>query len=261
MKDFFHLKRDQMRKQGNKTADASLTTPSRRISMVFRRILLAVTSISFILLSCDAEVEEKTQINNVEDLAAAIQKSMSETASIYAPFKQIKTLKELPFPLESTGQILIQLPEAVRFEFLEPFKSITIRTKDGIAKYEKHEEWTKLNSGESRMMDVFFTQLFNWFSGDFESSRNIFEPLLTTEDSYLLLNLISQPKRLRKYIDRIEIQINPYTYAFESICIYAANGDQSSMIFESVHLNIKMDRELFDISLVKPVSFQQVTPH
>ena len=136
-----------------------------------------------------------------EQLEAFV-KSASMIHSIETDFFQEKRLPILSSPLVSTGRFQFRAPDALRWEYVTPVKSVLKSFKGKTERYLQSDTGALEASGsDASFMDVVLQEISNWMTGRFD--QNPMFVLLPGEGNTIVLN----PKNdtMASMISKIEL--------------------------------------------------------
>jgi len=166
-----------------------------------------------------------------------VSKKMGELRSVAATFEQEKHLALFKEPLRSRGQVLFGAPDHLRWEFLEPFRSVLIVSGDQVAKFEqKGAAWRKLDQGrQAEVILVVMDNIRSWFRGKFDTPRvrgrePAFEVLVAEEPKRLI---IMRPRDLllSRTLREVELALSADGAHVERVTIREVSGDKTVMKF------------------------------
>ena len=174
-----------------------------------------------------------------------IQQESGKIQSIEARFTQSKHMKILSKPLVSKGRFCFQAPNAIRWEYESPVKSILLLSGSGVKRYTLGSAgWGEDAAGVLPSMQVILTEIGRWSKGRFTDSSFFSATLKKGKEPQIVLT--PKGKGLSSMISRIVIGLAPdKPGVLQSIQIYENEGDHTSFDFSDVQLNGKLPDSAF----------------
>ncbi|MHC4451109.1 MAG: outer membrane lipoprotein carrier protein LolA [Planctomycetota bacterium] len=176
-------------------------------------------------------------------LAAA----MKTVRSFRADFEQEKKLKVFKKPVRSSGVLLFERPDRMRWETRTPFRSLLVVNGAKVAKF----EWVdgkrralKLGRGADALL-VAMRRLRAWFTGEFDEKTFSVE---VKEKPAIQLILRPKEKALRARIERIEFFPAKDLKSMKRVVIVEAKGDVTTLRFENHKANQPAPKKTFSVT-------------
>ena len=176
-------------------------------------------------------------------LAAA----MKTVRSFRAEFEQEKKLKVFKKPVRSSGVLLFERPDRMRWETRTPFRSLLVVNGAKVAKF----EWVdgkrralKLGRGADALL-VAMRRLRAWFTGEFDEKTFSVE---VKEKPAIQLILRPKEKALRARIDRIEFFPAKDLKSMQRVVIVEAKGDVTTLRFKNHKANQPAPKKTFSVT-------------
>jgi len=161
-----------------------------------------------------------------------IEKRMSEVKAFVASFEQTKSLSLFKEPVKSSGFLVFERPDRLRWEITKPFRSILVVTGDRVAKFEwvgGERRAIKLGRGGDAILLV-MERIREWFQGRFDREGRTFA-VKVSETPTPLIVLEPTDKRLRKNLRAIELVPSKEGTAIDEVTIRESGGDSTRMVF------------------------------
>lgn len=174
-----------------------------------------------------------------------IQKESDKVKSLQARFTQSKHMKILSKPLVSKGRFYFQAPNAVRWEYVAPVKSVLLMTESGIRRYTLGSRGMVEDAGaQIQSMQVVLKEIGNWSKGRFTDGDFFAARLKGGKDPQIILT--PREKALAAIISRIVITPAPDKPGIlQSIKIFENEGDYTLFEFSEIQLNGKIPETVF----------------
>jgi len=162
--------------------------------------------------------------------------------SIKADFIQEKHLKILLRPIISTGTLIFQSPDSLRWEYRTPVPSILLMHNGKVKKYiQKNGHLVEDKGMRLDSMQVILTQVSNWLDGRF-SDNDMFNVSFPDDRTVLLT-----PKEqvLAGLIDKIELKLADKKGLLDGVTIFEGGDSYTTMTFKNRVLNQEIPAALF----------------
>lgn len=165
--------------------------------------------------------------------------------SIAAQFTQKKYLQILVKPLLSNGRFYFQTPDAVRWEYTSPLKSVLLMRQGNIKRYTMGESGFVLDSGGSiESMRLVLQEISNLSKGEFTKSEYFAATLKEGKEPQI--TLIPKEKELATIISRIVVTLAPEKRGFiQSLKIFENEHNYTIFEFTKVQTNVNISERLF----------------
>ena len=173
-----------------------------------------------------------------------IRAAAQETRTVNALFTQEKHLKILSKSLVSKGRLVFRAPDSIRWEYLEPIKSVMLMRPGGASMYLWSDGAWVADSGQSvEVRRVVLDEIGAWFAGRFDQS-GVFTPAL---DKGPPLKIILTPKRgLKDFVSRIELTGAHQAGVIQKVEIFEGEDSKTVIEFTDVELNQDLPPGIFE---------------
>jgi outer membrane lipoprotein-sorting protein len=172
----------------------------------------------------------------------SIQAAADGVKTVQADFTQEKHLPILKKPLLSTGRFAYQSPGNLRWEYLQPVRSILLMYRGETQRFlESEGRLVPDRSAGLQAMSVVMDEITAWLQGRFDDN-----PMFAAElaaDGKILLTPTAQG--MAKLIHRIELQLADRPGAIDTVTIYEDKAAFTRLIFRNLRLNSKLSDALF----------------
>ena len=162
--------------------------------------------------------------------------------SISAEFVQAKHLPILARPLISRGEFHFRKPDALRWEYQEPVRTLLLMHKGTLQRYRQSGDGLKAETGGSlQAMQFVMAEITDWFKGRFNRSR-MFAARLEPGPRIVL-----RPREaaFKKVIRKIVLQLADRPGVIESVTIYESPDSFTRLTFENIRLNTDIPEAFF----------------
>lgn len=187
---------------------------------------------------CPAQEQDKAAL-------ATLEKTAAQVRSIESDFVQTKHLQVFATELVSKGRMLLEKPDRLRWEYLEPSKQGFVVDGDQAMRWsELSPKPERFSIDQDMAARIVAEQLLAWASVDLERLRANFE-ITVEQDEPAVLSLKPRGKRLGQYLARIRVSFAPDGRAVRQVEIAEQDGDSTLLTFENVRLNEKLPEGAF----------------
>jgi len=162
--------------------------------------------------------------------------------SVRAEFTQKKHMKILAKPLVSKGVVLFKRPKSVRWEYLEPVKSILLMDKGRVRRFIESDNGLVEDTGAGvQIMQFVLQEITFWLGGKFDQSPNFSSTLMAGR------TIVLQPKEesFSKVIERIELKLSDIPGVMDRVTIFEDKDTYTEYTFDNTKLNTAIDDSLF----------------
>ncbi|MFH1138940.1 MAG: outer membrane lipoprotein carrier protein LolA [Pseudomonadota bacterium] len=174
---------------------------------------------------------------------ADIRAAAAKTRTVRAEFTQSKHLRILSRPLVSKGRLVFLAPDRIRWEYLEPIRSVMLARPDGSDMFLWTDGGWTADSGQAvEVRRIVLDEIGAWFAGRFEQS-GVFSAEL---DQGPPLKIILTPRAgLRDFVTRIELTSADALGAIKKVEIFEGPDSRTVIDFTRVELNPELVPEIF----------------
>jgi outer membrane lipoprotein-sorting protein len=171
-----------------------------------------------------------------------IRESAGKIQTIQADFVQEKHMKILVRPLTSSGSFMFRMPDALRWEYTAPIRSILLMYNGKTKRYIQGKNgMIQDDTAQLQSMQVVLGEITRWLNGHFDDNPQFSATLASGK------KIILSPKEtsLSQIIARIEIQLSDTPGIFNSVTIYEGEDSFTRLTFQKPTLNSGIDERLF----------------
>ena len=183
------------------------------------------------------------EIAPAQDLTS-LKEAFRNIRSVKAEFLQKRSLQILTKPLFSEGKLFFYTPDSVRWEYLNPLRSVMLQKGSTIQVYNFSEgKWKPeiTQAVEARRMVV--AEISQWFQGRFDESKafkHIYSPGPPARVTMV------PGEGINKFIQRIEIVLSVKPGAIDRVEIEEPGGSRTLIEFRNVEINSRFSSEVFE---------------
>ena len=224
--------------------------------IVERRLTNArrLTAAMALFLSAGLLVGAEPALTPVADPApilADLQRKMSTLTTVYLEFEQERHLALFAEPLKSSGVMIIDRPDLIRWETAEPYQSILLGNRKSVAQFEQTDgQWKKLKLGFPQMLKRVMEQMSLMHQGKLDALTADFTLSVAT-GSVAVVTMVPKDKDVRSMLASLEIKMEPDFSATREVVMNEPNGDKTRILFRREKRGVKLPAGTFD--QLKPV--------
>jgi len=174
----------------------------------------------------------------------SLKEAFRNIRSVKADFLQKRFLQILTKPLLSEGKLFFYTPDSVRWEYLNPLRSVMLQKGSTIQVYNFSEgKWKPeiTQAVEARRMVV--AEISQCFQGRFDESKafkHIYSPGPPARVTMV------PGEGINKFIQRIEIVLSARPGAIDRVEIEEPGGSRTLIEFRNVEINSSFSSEVFE---------------
>lgn len=179
---------------------------------------------------------------------AEVERKMSAVRSFVADFEQKKKLSVFKGTAVSSGFILFQRPDHLRWEIRKPFRSILIVSGNGVAKFEfvgGKRRALKLGRARDALL-LAMERIRSWFKGDFDREGKHYKVAVSRRPTPLIV-LTPLDARLKKTLKAIEFTPTRDLAGMRQVTIRERGGDHTVLVFSRRTDNVKAPAAAFSL--------------
>jgi len=196
-----------------------------------------IMAVLAVLLGCGMLVGWAESWEQIRQVSAGVN-------NVQADFVQHKHLKILSRPLVSKGRFYFRSPDALRWEYLTPVRSVLLLSRGDVKRYILQKN-RLIEDSHSRVqvMRVILPEIAAWSRGHFDSSPTFSAALKTGSKSRIILT--PKDKNLGTMIQAVEITLSEKPGGIEVVRIIESDEAYTVIEFQKVQTNQRMDDILF----------------
>jgi outer membrane lipoprotein-sorting protein len=164
--------------------------------------------------------------------------------SVKADFLQKRTLQILTKPLVSEGKLYFNTPDSVRWEYLNPLRSVMLQKGSTIQVYNFSEgKWKPEITQAVEARRMVLAEISQWFQGRFDESK-AFKHTYSPGPPARVTMVAGEG--INKFIQRIEIVLSARPGVIDRVEIEEPGGSRTSIEFRNVEINSRFPSEVFE---------------
>lgn len=199
----------------------------------------------------------ETELNALLD---ELDETFGALSTVRTRFVQEKHLAIFRDVVTAKGVLYFEKPDRVRFEIVEPFRSVLIADGKSVAQFEFiGGAWEKLRSGGRDGILTVTGQIASWLQGQFRQNGDIYAISARQGDR---TSIVLKPKDqgLAEYIRRINIALDKSHSRIERLEIHEPSGDYTAIVFSENSHNVELPPGLFRTSGQAPAQVEDIAP-
>lgn len=162
--------------------------------------------------------------------------------AVQADFVQEKHLPILAKPLVSTGRLYYRRPDALRWEYTAPVKSVLLMQGGEARRFVQSDQGLVEDAGvRMQAMQFVMPEISGWLSGRFQDNP-LFEASLSGTNRILL---VPKDEGMARFIQRIELVMAKTPGVIEEVLIFESADSFTRMVFSNTRVNPNLDDRLF----------------
>jgi outer membrane lipoprotein carrier protein len=197
------------------------------------RILIILS----VLLGCGMLVGWSDSWEQIRQVSAGV-------TTIQAGFVQRKHLKILSRPLVSEGRFYFRSPDALRWEYLSPVRSVLLLSGGDVKRYiSQNNRLVEDRHGSAQVMKFILPEIAAWSRGRFDSSPAFYAVLHPGSRTRIVLT--PKDRNLGAMIQTVEITLSSKPGEIEAVRIIESDEAYTDIEFKNIRTNSRIDDVLF----------------
>jgi outer membrane lipoprotein-sorting protein len=172
----------------------------------------------------------------------SIRAAASGIERISAEFVQEKHLAILAKPLVSEGRFFYRRPDALRWEYRSPVKSVLLMHDGGTRRFVESDGRLVEDAGvRLQAMQVVMPEISGWLGGRFQDN-SLFDASLSGIHKILL---VPKDPGMARFIQRVELLMSDRPGVIDQVLIVESVDAFTRMVFTNTQVNPVLDDRLF----------------
>jgi len=190
-----------------------------------------------VLLGCGMLIGWADSWEQIRQVSAGV-------STVQAGFIQRKHLKILSRPLVSEGRFYFRSPDALRWEYLSPVRSVLLLSRGDVKRYiQQNNRLIEDRHGSAQVMKFILPEIAAWSRGRFDSSPTFSAVLKPGGKSRIILT--PKDKSLGAMIQAVEITLSEKPGGIEFVRIIENDEAYTEIEFKNIRTNSRIDDVLF----------------
>jgi len=182
------------------------------------------------------------------EILLGMSRKVALNRSIRAKFVQEHRLVMFDDVLQSEGMLYYQQPGRIRWEFIAPYRSLTILLENGAV--EKFDvvagRPVRVETGSQKVLAEVLTQIMNWQRGNLLSAAEGFRLVLYPGSGYKLV-MIPEAKGMANIFSRLEFEIAKESFLVNSVCLWENENDYTLIRFSDQQVDGELAADVFNL--------------
>ena len=202
------------------------------------------------LLGAVAQTNAPMSLNNISQ-------ATGKARTVFTRFVQERHLSLFNEPLRSEGFLCFQKPNRIRWETIDPYKSILLSDGYGVAQFEWTDEiWKKLDLGLGDALQNVVSQIAGVMDGCYAGDSRNYTTTVTNCTDELVITLIPKNETMRKMMAAIEVHLALDLKGTRRVVLRENGGDYTDIRFSEQVVNMELPAKTFDRNT--PVDIEKV---
>lgn len=175
---------------------------------------------------------------------ARLRGDAARITTISAGFVQKKTMKILSKPLLSEGKFFFAAPDAIRWEYTKPIRSIVISSKGNTKRYiSSGGKMVEDKTGGAQAMKMVLGEIGGWMNGRFDANPSFTVTLREGVNRQITLTPVGA--HMTGMIEKIEITLSRKDATVKSVRIIESATAETRIDFQHVLINQDIPAAVF----------------
>ena len=164
--------------------------------------------------------------------------------SVKADFLQKRFLQILTKPLLSEGRLFFYTPDSLRWEYLNPLRSVMLQKGNSVQIYNFSEgKWKPEMTQAVEARRMVLAEISRWFQGRFNESKTFKQGYSPGPPARVTM---VPGEGINRFIQRIEIVLSSRPGVIDRVEIEEPGGSRTSIEFRNVEINSSFSPEVFE---------------
>jgi hypothetical protein len=172
-----------------------------------------------------------------------LRREFAGVESLRAEFIQEKQLPILKKPLISRGRLFYEAPDRVRWEYLEPIRSVTLVSGDRAEGWVRVDgDWVLDAGAGDRVRRMVLDEIRAWLAGRFDDST-VFEASLQPGSPRTVV--LTAREGIDRFVRRVEVRLSERPGVIQSVRIVEDEESRTVIRFTSIEVGAPMPEGVF----------------
>ena len=173
----------------------------------------------------------------------SLKNTFRNVRSVKAEFLQKRFLRILTKPLLSEGRLFFCTPDSLRWEYLNPLRSVMLQKDRTIRIYNFSDgEWRPEMGQAIEARRMVLAEISQWFQGRFDESRAFKQDYAPGPPGRVTM---VPGEGINRFIQRIDIVLSAKPGGIDRVDIAESEGSRTSIEFRNVEINSTISSEVF----------------
>ena len=207
----------------------------------FRRKALIV--ILFLPVALYAQFTPVAEIEPFRQRMAAENKQFTTIECDFTQYKQLTIMDE---PLVSSGMFFFKQDDKVRLDYTQPSPYLIVLNGQKV-KITTTGKSNVYDMSSYQMVTVMKTMLSSCLLGDFSGAGRDYDMSVSEDKSVYLVEITPRIKRIKKYLQKIELIFDKGNLSVNQLTVYEPSGDYTRHVFANKKFNTSLPDQLFNL--------------
>jgi len=210
------------------------------------RRLLFILVLTLTIVNCIAQDEAYYAMKDTSTFNAKIGRVAKETKTIQSDFVQEKHMSFLSEPAITKGRFFFKKENKVRWEYNDPYSYIMVMN-DGKISIKDGDKEKKFDIKSRVIANKINEMMLGTIQGKVLNNEDFEGKFLESAD-YFLVRLVPVVKKMKKYVQKIDLYFDKENYHVSRIKIVEISGDYTLLNFMNRVSNGNISEERFTIN-------------
>ena len=187
-----------------------------------------------------------TSVAEIEPFRQRMAAENKQYTSIECNFTQYKQLTIMDEPLVSSGLFFFKQDDKVRLDYTQPSPYLIVLNGQKV-KITTNGRSNVYDMASYQVVTVMKTMLSSCLLGDFSGAGRDYDMSVSEDKSVYLVEIAPRIKRIKKYLQKIELTFDKVNLSVNQLTVYEPSGDFTRHIFTNKKFNTSLSDQLFNL--------------
>ncbi len=205
---------------------------------------MKINVVLILLLSLNIFAQgEKMSNTEAQEFRAKAENTTKSIQNLTTDFTQYKHMNFLSEPIETSGQMVFEMPDKLLWKYTKPY-SYSIIFKDQKVFINNEGNKSSVDVGNNKTFEQINQLIVGSVSGDLFNDESFSISYFKNPD-YNIAVLNPKSNGIKKYISRLELYFDKKTAAIAEVKLYEPSEDFTHIAFKNKKTNVRLDQNTF----------------
>ncbi|MDR2038096.1 MAG: outer membrane lipoprotein carrier protein LolA [Bacteroidales bacterium] len=188
---------------------------------------------------------QKSPVTDLDKFAQKLSDGTRKQKTIESDFIQYKEMEIMEETLTSSGKFYFRDDDVVSLKYTSPEPYLIVVNGEKV-KIETNGKKNIYNTSSNPMVTTMQSMFSACLSGDFTRSKD-YALAVFQDDSGYLIEIEPQNRKIKKYIQKIEVIFDKNDFSVNQLIVREPSGDFTKHVFFNKKFNTPLSDQLFEI--------------
>ncbi len=204
-----------------------------------RYLILIFCHFTLISVSSFAQSASFKKVENADRITKILFETSNKVQTVKSDFEQEKNSSALANKVVSSGKLYYKKPAMVKMDYKKPYAYLIV-LNNGNVLIKDSKDAKQFNSNSSKIFKQVNELIIQSVDGSIAQNKD-YKVDYQESDKYILLTLDPVKKRLKSFVNSIEVYFDKKDYSVHKFVLNEASGDNLTIRFFNKELNAKIE--------------------